>query len=162
MHTIDAHPVHRNQGVVSDLCPWFYIGGDSNHRRSPNRKKEINPSPQKQPLAAPGANWCGTDENDVPDGNWGLACKAHDACYATPGANKESCDARLAVDMYNVCNANSSGRNPVICTVAGFTYGAGLILFGPKFRMCGPGGCGPTIIGPSRRAFDNAQRGTGR
>lgn len=90
-------------------------------------------------------DWCGSQGFDVPDGNWGEACKAHDECYGTPGASKERCDVKLARDMLVVC----SGKIfvPAICAIPGVLYGGVLMILGwtPFWH-------------PSRDAYDTAQR----
>jgi len=74
-------------------------------------------------------DWCGsTGSEGVPDGNWGEACAAHDECYGTPGANKEACDAKLALDITAAC----SGKIfiPALCVIPGVLYGGGLMILG--------------------------------
>ena len=106
-----------------------------------------NPCPEKQPPPPkPPSDWCGSQGFNVPDGNWGSACKIHDECYAARGANKERCDALLAVNMSSVCALQSGGN---MCTPIGFVYGAGLMIFG----IPNP------IFQPARDAFNDAQRG---
>jgi len=40
------------------------------------------------------------------------ACRRHDACYDTPGANRAGCDARFLADMLDSC---ADPRRPVLC-----------------------------------------------
>jgi RHS repeat-associated protein len=94
-------------------------------------------------------DYCGSDgSSGVPDGNWGIACAAHDACYGKLGANKEGCDARLAVDIAIVCSTKPRG-NTAACATIGVAYGWGLIGLG-------------IFGGPSRKAYNGAQRLTAR
>jgi RHS repeat-associated protein len=95
----------------------------------------------------PAKDYCGSQGFNVSDGNWAEACKAHDDCYATPGAIKEVCDLKLARDMTAAC----SGKIfvPALCVIPGSIYGLGLMLFGipnPVFQ-------------PSRDAYNGAHRG---
>jgi hypothetical protein len=52
----------------------------------------------------------------IPQGAFGAdfrqACRRHDACYDTPGANRAACDARFLDDM--LCSCTSS-RHPALC-----------------------------------------------
>lgn len=52
----------------------------------------------------------------IPQGAFGAdfrqACRRHDACYDTPGANRAACDARFLDDMLCSC---ASSRHPVLC-----------------------------------------------
>jgi hypothetical protein len=101
------------------------------------RPRQPNPPPR---------DWCGSDGSEgVPDGNWGRACEAHDACYGRQGANKEQCDAQLALDIARECTANSMPFAFPACATIGLVYGGGLIV----------GGIGDL---PARDAFDRAQR----
>ena len=100
-----------------------------------------------KPKLKPSVNdYCGSEGSEaVPDGNWGDACAVHDECYSTPGASKEACDAKLALDIAAECTENSSIIGLPVCGVIGTLYGGGLIILGL------PGG-------PSRKAYDDAQR----
>jgi len=116
-------------------------GGDIGGGNSP----QSNQTPPKQPPFDPNQHYCGSGGANVPDGNWKEACAAHDVCYSTPGVVKERCDAQLAIDMTEICNARA-GSNP-LCSVFGSVYGLGLMLFGipnPLYQ-------------PARDAFNNAQ-----
>jgi RHS repeat-associated protein len=101
-------------------------------------------------------DYCGSGSNNVPDGNFGDACRAHDECYATPGANKEKCDGKLAIDIAAECAENDPFLLPA-CGIIGLGYSIGLILSGtPEINIFGA-----TIpAGPSRDAFNNAQKGS--
>ena len=52
----------------------------------------------------------------IPQGAFGgdfrPACRRHDACYDTPGANRAACDARFLADMLDSC---ADARRPVLC-----------------------------------------------
>lgn len=52
----------------------------------------------------------------IPQGAFGAdfrqACRRHDACYDTLGANRAACDARFLDDMLCSC---ASSRHPVLC-----------------------------------------------
>lgn len=52
----------------------------------------------------------------IPQGAFGAdfrpACRAHDACYDTPGADKASCDRTYLRSMESACE---SSRSPVLC-----------------------------------------------
>lgn len=52
----------------------------------------------------------------VPQGVGGAdfrpACRAHDACYDTPGANRSACDQRFLQDMVGACR---NSRHPLLC-----------------------------------------------
>lgn len=55
----------------------------------------------------------------IPQGAFGGdfrgACRAHDACYDTPGADRAACDARFLGAMLSAC---SQARHPVLCRMA--------------------------------------------
>ena len=59
----------------------------------------------------------------VPEGlgkvDWSDACKTHDECYGTPGANKFLCDYGLQQDMSLACAAQDGGP---LCYLAAGTY----------------------------------------
>lgn len=42
------------------------------------------------------------------------ACRAHDACYDSPGADKRCCDARFLDDLICACNQST---HPVLCRI---------------------------------------------
>lgn len=52
----------------------------------------------------------------IPQGAFGgdfrPACRAHDACYDTPGADRAACDAKFLADMLSACEQS---RHPVLC-----------------------------------------------
>lgn len=52
----------------------------------------------------------------IPQGAFGgdfrPACRRHDACYDTPGANRAACDARFLTDMLDSC---ANARHPRLC-----------------------------------------------
>lgn len=52
----------------------------------------------------------------IPQGAFGgdfrSACRAHDACYDTPGANRGACDAKFLADMLSACEQS---RHPALC-----------------------------------------------
>jgi hypothetical protein len=52
----------------------------------------------------------------IPQGAYGAdfrpACRAHDACYDTPGANRAACDAKFLEDMLCACEQS---RHPALC-----------------------------------------------
>jgi len=52
----------------------------------------------------------------IPQGAFGAdfrpACRAHDACYDTPGANRAACDSRFLAGMLCACERS---RHPVLC-----------------------------------------------
>ena len=77
----------------------------------------------------PKLGWCGSDGSGwVPDGNWGEACKKHDACYGSPGANKEQCDLSLMIDITKECSKWGAQSNQ--CATVGAVYGFGLLVEG--------------------------------
>jgi RHS repeat-associated protein len=85
-------------------------------------------TPEREPFD-PTKDYCGSAGSEgVPDGNWREACKAHDDCYGKPGAIKEVCDARLAVDIAVVCSGRTSF--PALCVIPGALYGGGLMVLG--------------------------------
>lgn len=76
---------------------------------------------------APPKDWCGSKGTEwVPEGlrgtNWADACKTHDECYGTPGANKYLCDFGLQQDISLDCAAQGGG--PACQLVAGAYYQA--------------------------------------
>lgn len=76
---------------------------------------------------APPKDWCGSKGSEwVPEGlrgtNWADACKTHDECYGTPGANKYLCDYGLQQDIALDCAAQGGG--PACQFVAGVYYQA--------------------------------------
>lgn len=102
-------------------------------------------------------DWCGSTGSEfTPDGNWGEACRKHDACYSRPDANKESCDAKLTKDIIAECMRNSNEVSG--CVGAGLIYGGGLMVLGFDFKICSMIGTCISITGPSRKAYDDAQR----
>jgi RHS repeat-associated protein len=105
-------------------------------------------APRKAPASHP-QDYCGSRGSErVPDGNWPNACKAHDECYATRGATKEVCDAKLALDIAEECSRKTFA--PAICVIPGVIYGSVLILLG----------YGPWH--PARDAYNEAQRNSKR
>ena len=42
------------------------------------------------------------------------ACRRHDDCYDTPGANKSACDRRYLQEMQCACNQS---RHPILCRI---------------------------------------------
>lgn len=52
----------------------------------------------------------------IPQGAFGgdfrPACRAHDACYDTPGSDRTSCDDRFLADMLGAC---ADARFPALC-----------------------------------------------
>ena len=92
------------------------------------------PKPPKKPSAPkkpkpPKPGWCGSDGSGwVPDGNWGAACKKHDACYGSPSANKEQCDLSLMIDITKECSKRGAQSNQ--CATVGAVYGFGLLVEG--------------------------------
>lgn len=128
------------------------IAAPPRSRRDPKPSEQSRPEPQSK-------DHCGSGNVDAPDGNWGEACRKHDDCYATLGKNKEMCDLKLISDMFSEC---STGRvlDTVSCSMVSGAYGFGLIVSGFDFEICTSGGCQTTIgVGPSRRAFRDAQEG---
>ena len=55
----------------------------------------------------------------VPQGAFGAdfrpACRSHDACYDTLGANRADCDARYLQSMLCACEQS---RHPILCRMA--------------------------------------------
>jgi RHS repeat-associated protein len=115
-------------------------GGGGGQKAKPAPKKE-EPKPK---ILQP--DWCGSQGFNVPDGNWGSACKNHDDCYGRIGSNKEGCDAQLALEITAVCTEKSIVVPA--CAFIGALYAGGLILFG----IPNP------IFQPSRNAYNGAQR----
>lgn len=115
-----------------------------------NCRKGVDCKPKKdkptsKPKSAPKKpDWCGSQGINVPDGNWGEACRKHDYCYATAGMSKEKCDANLAKNIYVECRF---GGGPHCALIAG-VYGGGLMI----------GGWLP-FWHPPRDAYDQAQSG---
>jgi hypothetical protein len=58
----------------------------------------------------------------VPQGVGGAdfrpACRAHDACYDTPGADRSACDERFLRDMLGACG---NSRRPLLCRLSART-----------------------------------------
>lgn len=58
----------------------------------------------------------------IPQGAFGgdfrPACRAHDACYDTPGASRAACDAKFLAGMLSACEGS---RHPVLCRWAART-----------------------------------------
>lgn len=58
----------------------------------------------------------------IPQGAFGAdfrpACRAHDACYDTPGADKSTCDRNYLRAMECACE---SSRHPVLCRIVART-----------------------------------------
>ena len=73
-------------------------------------------------------DWCGSQGFNVPDGAWSQACRAHDQCYAAPGAPKIVCDVVLARNITSECDART-GRSE-LCPVVSVVYSVGLIIAG--------------------------------
>ncbi len=96
-------------------------------------------------------DFCGSNGTEfIPDGDWAAACAIHDSCYATLGVSKEQCDVALINNIILVISAQNILKPDFGATLSrgvavGLIYGTGLVLTGF------PGG-------PSRGAFDNAQR----
>lgn len=77
-----------------------------------------------QALAADPARPCGPDSMTgplrllVPQGVGGAdfrpACRRHDACYDTLGADKTACDRRYLREMECACNQS---RHPILCRI---------------------------------------------
>lgn len=69
-------------------------------------------------------DWCGSKGSEwVPEGmgktNYSDACKTHDECYGTPGANKYLCDFSLQEDIALDCAAQGGG---LLCKLAAGVY----------------------------------------
>jgi len=78
----------------------------------------------KHRAAAPKKDWCGSQGSEwVPEGlgkvDWSDACKTHDECYGTPGANKYLCDFGLQQDISLDCAAQGGG---IICQLMAGIY----------------------------------------
>ena len=87
----------------------------------------------------PKIQYCGAEGGaQFPGGTWNKACYTHDVCYATLGASRAQCDAQLAADIREQCEASDPG-DPT-CSNAEFIY-----YWAVRF-----GGAGP---------FERAQRG---
>lgn len=91
----------------------------------PAVKSLVDRHPSSTPaLPPPKKDWCGSDGTGwVPDGalgvDWSDACKTHDECYATPGADKFLCDFGLQQDMSLACAAQDGG---ILCHVIAGIY----------------------------------------
>ena len=142
-------------------CSVFCRVGRAIGGAAPRVKRFVLPKPEATPEKKNSApDFCGADgSSGIPDGAWGSACERHDQCYSTPGSSKEKCDLRLISDIWSECQKNVESPLSVYCGLVGPVYGVGLILLGVETRFCGTGGCGPRMIGPSRRAYEDAQRG---
>lgn len=129
---IQADPI----GLAGDANPYSYANS--------------NPVGMVDPMGLSARDWCGSEGSEiVPDGNWAAACAAHDRCYATPGSNKELCDARLGRDIILICSTNFARPIPLpICAYVGLSYSCILIGTGWQFGV---------NVGPSRVAFRRAQ-----
>lgn len=101
-------------------------------------------TPKREPKKP---DWCGSQGINVPDGNWGEACRKHDDCYATPGMGKEQCDANLAKNIFFECRKAGPHSGGPCGFVAGI-YAGGLMI----------GGWLP-FWHPPRDAYDQAQSG---
>jgi RHS repeat-associated protein len=120
-----------SSGVVKKLVKWW---------------SKYDDCPDGSPPPPP-VDWCGSHGTEwVPDGNWGIACRNHDGCYGTLGVNKERCDGQLALEIAAECTGNSNFVGLPVCGIIGVAYGGGLIIAGIPY-------------GPSRKAFNDAQRG---
>jgi hypothetical protein len=69
-------------------------------------------------------DWCGSQGSEwVPEGlgkvDWSDACKTHDECYGTPGANKYLCDFGLQQDISLDCAAQGGG---IMCQLMAGIY----------------------------------------
>jgi len=70
-------------------------------------------------------DFCGSKGTEwVPDGDWSEACRVHDNCYGTAGANKAKCDALLGVNVAADC-IDDTWAVPV-CGLIGFIYWEGV------------------------------------
>jgi len=86
------------------------------------------PKPSEDSYTPTPKDWCGSSWNGplVPEGfngvNYANACRTHDECYATCGADKKGCDLNLSYDMAIDCARQGGG---VGCdTAAGIYYTA--------------------------------------
>nr|WP_306664146.1 RHS repeat-associated core domain-containing protein [Erythrobacter sp. SN021] len=105
------------------------------------------PPPPPQNETPPAQDWCGsTGSEGVPEGNWAEACKTHDQCYAKPGANKEGCDVKLALDINTICSSKIIPVANSFCALPALLYGGLLFVDG----IWNP-------WSPSRRAYNRAQ-----
>jgi len=101
----------------------------------PKPTNRINPD-----CLPPLVDWCGGSNwtRYVPEGNWAGACKTHDECYGTLGANKHNCDIALGVDIVEEC---SFGKNGIIipapCAIVGVSYSAFVQFFGGRYYRDG-------------------------
>jgi hypothetical protein len=130
----------RSSSPIPDITPEEAAAGASlierpQHPQSsqaPSAASEPEPAAAKlveqhpPPLAQlpPKKDWCGSDGTGwVPDGalgvDWSDACRTHDECYATPGANKYLCDYALQEDMSLACAAQDGG---ILCEIFAGAY----------------------------------------
>jgi RHS repeat-associated protein len=78
-------------------------------------------------------DWCGSSWNGplIPEGfdgvNYATACKTHDQCYSTCGANKKGCDLNLSYDMAIDCAKQGGG---IGCDTAAGVYYTAVALGG--------------------------------
>jgi|SRR6478609_9075961 len=84
----------------------------------------IDKRPPTAALPPTKQDWCGSKGTEwVPDGalgvDWSDACKTHDECYATPGANKFLCDYGLQQDISLACATQGGG---ILCHVFAEIY----------------------------------------
>jgi hypothetical protein len=115
-----------NPNLPLDVTPEELTAGASLLERLPTLSAELHAPPSaveslvgRHPSPAPSLpplkkDWCGSDGSEwVPDGalgvDWSDACRTHDECYATPGANKFLCDYTLQQDMSLACAAQDGG-----------------------------------------------------
>jgi hypothetical protein len=78
--------------------------------------------------AAAKKDWCGSQGTEwVPEGmggvDWSDACKTHDECYGTSGANKFLCDYGLQQDISLACAKQDGG---IICQLMAGVYFRGV------------------------------------
>jgi RHS repeat-associated protein len=75
-------------------------------------------------------DFCGNSTLDVPEGSWANACRIHDECYGTPGANKQLCDVNLFDNMLKECLASTMFTAMPLCAVVPIIYWFGVTIGG--------------------------------
>lgn len=99
--------MHRRPTIRGVLCFIIAIGGTGSLSAAESllQSRPCGPDSVTGPLRLL-----------IPQGAFGAdfrpACRSHDACYDTPGADRAACDARYLQTMQCACEQS---RHPVLC-----------------------------------------------
>ena len=171
----NSFPQQNRRSAVCSASGWTVSPPVASSNSNPpvipppgNETKQENPSnfsdallqsSNPQPLDP---NWCTSSPEQLPIGDgrarkyvdFSSACRGHDVCYFTIGANKSTCDTQFHNDLKEICRQEFTSSIPLRgqCNLnANLYYNA----------VSGSGIVGTVTEGVANRSFANAQREAG-